>query len=155
MVLKEVDADGWGWIDQEEGARCYKWDFEPGLSTSMENDIHIFRLADIYLMKAEAILRNNGDNSEASDLVNRIRLRAFPNNPEKLLTTVTLDDIYKERRFEFAWEGFTRQDMIRFGTFLSPRTPFKPYQSDPKYLIYPIPQTAIDANNSLQQNPGY
>ncbi|MDX1471946.1 MAG: RagB/SusD family nutrient uptake outer membrane protein, partial [Flavobacteriaceae bacterium] len=155
MVLNEVNDDGWGWINQEEGARCIKWDFEAGLSTSMENDLHIFRLADVFLMKAEAILRSGGDTNEALELVNRIRTRAFPNNPEKLLTSVTLDDIYKERRFEFAWEGFTRQDMIRFGTFLSPRSPFKPYESDPKYLLYPIPQTAIDANNNLQQNPGY
>lgn len=56
MVLNEVDEIGWGWINQEEGARIYKWDFAPGLSTSQENDIHIFRLADIYLMKAEALI---------------------------------------------------------------------------------------------------
>ncbi len=155
MVLNEVDQDGWGWINQEEGARIYKWDFEPGLSTSMENDIHIFRLADVYLMKAEALLRSGGDAGEATNLVNQVRARGFLSNPEKLYPTVTLDDIYKERRFEFAWEGYCRQDMIRFGTFLDARAPFKDYVSDPKYLLYPIPQSARDANNKLQQNPGY
>ena len=154
MTMHEVDQDGWGWINQEEGARCIKWDYAPGLSTTMENDIHIFRLADVYLMKAEALLRSGGDVSEATALVNRLRVRAFT-DPSKLLSTVTLNDIYKERRFEFAWEGFTRQDMIRFGTFLDARPPFKPWVSDPKYLLYYIPQEVIDANNKIQQNPGF
>jgi hypothetical protein len=154
MVLHEVDATGWGWINQEEGARIYKWDYEPGLSTSQENDIHIFRLADVYLMKAEALLRSGGSVAEATSLVNDIRKRAF-SDPSKLLTTATLDDVYKERRFEFAWEGFTRQDMIRFGTFLNARLSFKPWVSDSKYLLYAIPQEVIDANSNIKQNPGY
>ena len=154
MVMNEVDETGWGWINQEEGARIAKWDFPAGLSTSMENDIHIFRLADVYLMKAEALLRSGGSVTEATDLVNAIRARAFA-DPAKLLSAATLDDVYKERRFEFAWEGFTRQDMIRFGTFLSARPPFKPWESDPKYLLYAIPQEVIDANSNIIQNPGY
>lgn len=154
MVLNEVGPDGWGWINQEEGARIKKWEFEPGLSTSMENDFHIFRLSDVYLMKAEAIVRNGGDNSVATSLVNTIRARAF-SDPAKLYAAVTLENIYKERRFELAWEGFTRQDMIRFGKFLQPRAPFKPYTSASKYLLYAIPQAAIDANSKLIQNDGY
>lgn len=152
MVLNEVGPDGWGWINQEEGARINKWEFEPGLSNTMENDFHIFRLADVYLMKAEALLRNGGPVADATTLVNAIRVRGLPT---KLYSLVTLGDLYNERRFELAWEGFTRQDMIRFGKFLSPRTPFKPYTSDPKYLLYAIPQAALDANNKLVQNPGY
>ncbi|KIC92696.1 RagB/SusD family nutrient uptake outer membrane protein [Flavihumibacter solisilvae] len=154
MVMNEVGSDGWGWINQEEGARIKKWPFELGLSNSMENDFHIFRLADVYLMKAEALVRNGGSNTEATSLVNAIRARAFT-DPSKLYGSVTLEYIYKERRFELAWEGFTRQDMIRFDKFLQPRSPFKPYASDPKYLLYAIPQAAIDANNKLKQNPGY
>jgi hypothetical protein len=146
--------DGWGWVNTEDGARCFKWEFEAGLSISMENDFHIFRLADVYLMKAEALVRGGGDNAEATELVNALRRRAFDDDPAKLLSNVTLDDIYKERRFELAWEGYTRQDMIRFGTFLLPRD-FKPWQSDPKYLLYPIPQQDLDANSNLIQNPGY
>ncbi|MFR6416599.1 MAG: RagB/SusD family nutrient uptake outer membrane protein [Parabacteroides distasonis] len=38
-------------------ARCFKWEFASDLTSSMGNDFHIFRLADIYLMKAEALLR--------------------------------------------------------------------------------------------------
>jgi hypothetical protein len=154
MVMNEVGPDGWGWINQEEGARINKWQYEAGLSNSMENDFHIFRLADVYLMKAEAIVRNGGSNGEATTLVNNIRGRAFA-DPAKLYSAVTLEDIYNERRFELAWEGLTRQDMIRYGKFLAARPPFKPWVSDPKYLLYAIPQAAIDANNKLIQNPGY
>lgn len=154
MVMHELGPDGWGWINQEEGARIKKWQFEPGLSTSMENDFHIFRLADVYLMKAEALLRNGGSVAEATTLTNKIRARGF-SDPAKLYGTVTLNDIYHERRFELAWEGFTRQDMIRFGKFLDARSPFKPYKSDPKYLLYAIPQAARDANSHLKQNDGY
>ncbi|TAL78800.1 MAG: RagB/SusD family nutrient uptake outer membrane protein, partial [Bacteroidetes bacterium] len=87
-----IDADGWGQAEQEEGARCYKWEFINGLSTDLENDCAIFRLADVYLMKAEALVRMGGDNVEATRLVNEIRKRAFT-DPAKLKTSVTLDDI--------------------------------------------------------------
>ena len=155
MTLNEVDPEGWGWINQEDGARCYKWDFERGLSTSMENDIHIFRLADVLLMKAEAILRNGGSATEATELVNRVRERGFPNKPDKLYATVTLDNILQERRFELAWEGYSRQDLIRYGKFLAAQLPWRKNASDPKFLLFNIPQLAIDANDKLEQNPGF
>ncbi|MDH6305444.1 hypothetical protein M2459_001897 [Parabacteroides sp. PF5-5] len=153
--MKEIGENGLGWVEQEEGARISKWEYQPGLTYSMENDIHIFRLADIYLMKAEAILRSNGDVAEATQLVNRIRQRGFPNSPEKLYDSVTLEEVYKERRFEFAFECMNRQDMIRFGTYLAARPPFKPKESDPAKLLFPIPQTVINANPNIKQNPGY
>ncbi len=150
-----VDADGWGQVEQEDGARCYKWEFQKGVNGNMENDYAIFRLADIYLMKAEALVRSGSSNAEATELVNAIRRRAFT-DPAKLLNSVTLNDIYKERRFEFAWELVSRQDMIRFGTFLNPIPgPVGRGAIDPTRLIYPIPRTAIDANPGLTQNPGY
>jgi hypothetical protein len=148
-----IDEDGWGQVEQEEGARCYKWEFESGLSGDMENDFAIFRLADVYLMKAEALVRLNRDNDEATQLVNIIRERAF-DDPAKLKSNVTLEDIYQERRFELAWEVFARQDMIRFGTFLNEIPGWKPV-TDQNRLLFPIPQSALDANSNLQQNPGY
>lgn len=148
-----IDADGWGQVEQEDGARIFKWEFEKGLSGPSENDYAMFRLADVYLMKAEALVRKNSDNTEATRLVNEIRKRAF-DDPTKLKTNVTLDDIYKERRFEFAWENTSRQDMIRFGTYLN-SVPGWRGASPEKCLLFPIPTTAIDANNKLVQNPGY
>ena len=148
-----IDADGWGQVDQEEGARCFKWELKKGNTDQLENDCAIFRLADIYLMKAEALVRMGGDNAEATRLVNEIRKRAFT-DPAKLKTSVTLDDIYKERRFEFAWESMTRQDQIRFGTFLDPIPGWRGTIPE-KCLLLPIPQQAIDGNPNLKQNPGY
>lgn len=149
-----IDAEGWGQVEQEEGARCFKWDFETGLNGDMENDVAIFRLADIYLMKSEALVRLGQNNAEATRLVNVLRSRAFGDDATKLKASVTLDDVYNERRFELAWESSTRQDMIRFGKFLDEIPGWKK-PSASKYLLFPIPRTAIDANPELQQNPGY
>ena len=104
-------------------------------------------------MKAEALVRLEQDNAEATRLVNLIRARAF-DSADKLLTSVTLDDIYQERRYELAWEISARQDMIRFGTFLNEIPGWKP-ETPEKCLLFPIPQTALDANPELEQNPGY
>ena len=149
-----IDADGWGQTEQEDGARCNKWEFKKG-ARAMENDYAILRLADVYLMKAEALLRLPTPNvTEATTLVNALRSRVFT-DPAKLKTSVTLDDIYNERRFELAWEGWGRQDMIRFGTFLNPIPGWRPNALPSFRLLFPIPQTAIDANPNLTQNPGY
>ncbi len=162
--------DGWGSAYQEAGARCWKWQPAEGLSASMENDFHIFRISDFYLMKAEALVRRDGgSNGEATNLVNEIRARAFPNMPSKLYSSVTLDDIMMERRFELAWEGYARQDKIRFGHFGDPIPGWKDF-TDPIDLfdnpswfpsghthfdLFPIPQNIINANPNLIQNPGY
>ena len=148
-----IDADGWGQVEQEDGARCNKWEFKKG-ATAMENDCAIYRLADVYLMKAECLVRLDQDNTEATRLVNELRKRAFT-DPAKLKTSVTLDDIRLERRFELAWENWGRQDMIRFGTFLNPIPVWRPNALPEFRLLFPIPQTAIDANPNLTQNPGY
>jgi hypothetical protein len=148
-----IDADGWGQVEQEDGARCNKWEYKKG-ATAMENDCAIYRLADVYLMKAECLVRLETDNTEATRLVNELRKRAFT-DPAKLKTSVTLDDIRLERRFELAWENWGRQDMIRFGTFLNPIPGWRPLALPEFRLLFPIPQTAIDANPNLTQNPGY
>ncbi len=148
-----IDADGWGQTEQEDGARCWKWEFESGQNGDAENDMAIFRLADVYLMKAEALVRAGGDIAEATRLVNVIRKRAF-DDAAKLKTTVTLEDVYQERRFEMAWEISSRQDMIRFGTFLNALPGWKGV-TPAKCLLFPIPRTARDANPNLTQNPGY
>ncbi|MGB4291460.1 MAG: RagB/SusD family nutrient uptake outer membrane protein [Bacteroidales bacterium] len=147
-----IDADGWGQVEQEDGARCFKWEIEKGVNY-MQNDCAIFRLADVYLMKAECLVRLGQNNEEATRLVNEIRKRAF-DDPAKLKTSVTLDDIYLERRLELAWESYCRQDMIRFGKFCDPIPGWR--GAIPEYRkLFPIPQTAIDANPLLKQNPGY
>jgi hypothetical protein len=150
----EKEGTLWGEVNQEDGARVNKWVFEKGLSSSdQENDFAIFRLADVYLMKAEALVRLGQDNAEATRLVNVIRERGFGNN-SKNYTAATLDDIYLERRLELAWENVSRQDMIRFGQFLKPNL-WRTKTSEAYRLLFPIPNAAMQSNNKLVQNPGY
>ena len=124
---------------------------------SSENDHVTFRLADVLLMKAEAIMRGGTATSAGSygatplAIVNSIR--THPSRGASAMTSLTLSALLDERGRELYGESWRRQDMIRFGTFLAARKD-KP-QSDPKYLIYPVPQTQVDVNRNIVQNPGY
>lgn len=143
---------------QEDGARCFKYEFEKGSDGHMNNDFVVFRLADVYLMKAEAVLRAGGDPKVALALVNTIRERAFKNADSNLIS-IDLDGILSERAFELAWEGPRRQDLIRYEVasgikYWTKAWRFKP-EGTAKLFLYPIPQFAIDANPNLKQNPGY
>lgn len=119
------------------------------------NDVPVFRLADIMLMKAEAILRGaapttvNGELQTALLLVNKIRARAKA--PE--LNAVTIDDMLDERARELAWEAWRRNDLIRFGKF-EDSWGFKS-DADVNRRIYPIPTSERALNPKLEQNPGY
>jgi starch-binding outer membrane protein, SusD/RagB family len=124
---------------------------------SSENDHVTFRLADVLLMKAEAIMRGGTATSAGSygatplAIVNTIR--THPSRGASAMASLTLSALLDERGRELYGESWRRQDMIRFGTFLAARKD-KP-ASDPKYLIYPIPQTQVDVNRNITQNPGY
>ncbi|MET0393311.1 MAG: RagB/SusD family nutrient uptake outer membrane protein, partial [Chitinophagaceae bacterium] len=141
-----------------EGARCKKWQFPTALQANqtMDNDWVFIRYSDILLMKAEAIMRNNGGTptQEAVDAVNLIRARAFGDQAHNYTTgTLTLDELLNERGRELAWEGHRRQDLVRFGKwgnawFGKPVTPATKE-------LYPIPSTALLANSNLHQNTGY
>lgn len=121
-----------------------------------ENDYMIWRYADALLMKAECLVRANSDVAAAMAIVNEIRTKR--NAPEVTASNVedALEKIYIERGLELYWEGHRRQDMIRFGTFLEPKTS-KDDVSPETALILPIPQAAIDGTPGgvLTQNPGY
>lgn len=154
MPGTERDGTNWGDVQQEEGGRCFKWDFDKATSNAMENDFHIFRLADVYLMKAECLVRMNKDLGEATRLVNTIRERAYMNS-SKNYDSVDLDKIQMERRFELAWECYAHQDDIRFGTFLDARWLKVDNNGKDHLKIFPLPLTAWQVNQNLVQNPGY
>lgn len=110
------------------------------------NDYVLMRYSDALLMKAEAILR--GATGNAGSILTQIATRSGqPVSPS------TLDGIYKERGFELWWEGWRRNDMIRFGKFLNVRE-LKPSVSKDKYILYPLPTNAL-INPNFVQNPGY
>ncbi len=113
------------------------------------NDFPIYRYADFLLMKAECLVRL-GNAGAAKPFIDQVRQRAGLNG---LDGNPTITDIYNERGFELNWEGHRRQDMIRFGTFLNPNE-FRGASQDFRKL-FPIPTSALDANQGLQQNPGY
>lgn len=113
------------------------------------NDIVLFRYADALLMKAEAKVRN-GENGDEE--LNRIRARV--GMPYR---KATLDNILEERLLELVWEGWRRQDLIRFGKFTGAydlRTPLQG-ESSGYTTVFPIPQKCIDLNSELIQNKGY
>lgn len=141
-----------------EGARLAKYDYSDATNFSMSNDYVIFRYADILLMKAEALMRQNGGmaTQEAVELVNRVRERAFANPDDNQYTTstLTLDTLLDERGWELAGEGWRRSDQIRFGTFTDGSWTFKDPSEDFRQL-FPIPQQQRNSNPNLDQNPGY
>ena len=134
------------------GIRVMKYAFDYSVpSGQRNNDWVVFRYADVLLMKAEAILRGgNGSEAAALALVNSIR----ENRGVAPFTTLTLDNLLAERGRELYWEGWRRQDLIRFGKFLEPWQE-KPADAGPHTLVYPIPSQQIAVNPNLQQNPGY
>jgi hypothetical protein len=121
-------------------------------SRNQNNDVPVFRYADILLMKAEAILRGGAATLSQTplSLINQLRAER---TTSAALSAVTLEDIYAERCREFAWEGWHRNDMIRFGKYEG-SWGFKT-NSEVNRRIFPIPTSAMAVNPALTQNPGY
>ncbi|MEO6358720.1 MAG: RagB/SusD family nutrient uptake outer membrane protein [Ferruginibacter sp.] len=143
------------------GFRVEKYEFSRKSSSGRnfgEADISILRLADVYLMRAEAKLRK-GDAAGALADVNTVRLSrtAYTLQPSELTGPLTLDLLLRERGFEFYWEMNRRTDLIRFGKYEGTWT--EKTNTDKNKRIFPIPQTAIDGASNLPdylvQNPGY
>ncbi|MGZ3333495.1 MAG: RagB/SusD family nutrient uptake outer membrane protein [Gemmatimonadaceae bacterium] len=139
-----------------QGVRVDKWPVDPNhVQQDNGNDYAFFRLAEMYLIRAEA---NNelGNTAAAIADLNLVRARAF--SPPKPTTAVTQaqvrDAILNERLFEFTWEGKRRQDLVRAGKFTS-GTWYAKTTSTPFRALFPIPQTQIETNPQLKQNPGY
>jgi hypothetical protein len=138
------------------GVRCAKWEFNKE-NGNMSNDFAVYRLADIILMKAEAQFRNGDANAALATINQRISgisIRSRTGLPDFALSEMNLNGLLAERGRELSWEGFRRNDLIRFGHFLDARIPEKAVS--PKYkLLYPIPKSQLDKNPYLKQNPGY
>ena len=115
-----------------------------------EADIVILRLADVYMMRAEAKLRKSNDATSALADVNTVRAARTLTTPPPALTSMSLDILFRERGFEFYWEMLRRTDMIRFGKYEGTWT--EKTNTDKMKRIFPIPQTAIDGASNL---PGY
>ena len=138
--------------EKTAGARMKKYEVDDTGTKDgklMENDIVLYRYADVLLMKSEAKVRN-GENGDEE--LNRVRSRVAAPYRE-----ATLNTLLDERQLEFAWEGWRRQDLVRFGLFT------RPYSSRPQLAgeasgyttVFPIPDKVRRMNPNLVQNPGY
>lgn len=138
----------------------------PGASqggTFSSLDFPLFRLADVYLMYAEAVLRGGtgGSTAQALNYFNQIRQRAYGNTSGNV-SAITLNEILNERGRELYFEGYRRTDLIRFGRFVGSSYiwPWKGGVKDGRSIedfrnLLPLPASDIIANPNLEQNQGY
>ena len=137
---------------QTAGARMAKYEVDRTAYIDgklQDNDIVLFRYADALLMKAEAKVRGGEDGSaELNAVRSRVGMPALP---------ATLDNILRERLLELVWEGWRRQDLVRFGLFTSSYDLREPIDEEETGFttVFPIPQKSLDLNRQLQQNKGY
>jgi len=155
--INELAPNAW----RQSGARIGKWEIYKGNTGNLSNQYAIFRYADILLTKAEANAWNTGNWSDPITLaiVNQIRTQHGGVDPFAILTA---DQFLAERGREMFAEATRRQDMLRFGKYNSA---FRFHTADAadnlgpagiNHLnIFPIPNTQINANKNLKQNPGY
>lgn len=137
------------------GGRIGKYEFERGINTSMNNDFVIYRYADVLLLKAEALWRLNPNDSDAIELVNRIRSRAGVYS----FSSLDSDKILNERLREMFYELTRRQDLIRFTGEIGETRYNDPWKfkdvSESYRNVMPIPRNQLETNPNLVQNPGY
>jgi hypothetical protein len=133
------------------GIRVIKYPFDYGTpGDQKDNDWTIFRYADVLLMKAEALLRKaTPDPTGALSLVNSIREKRGVAD----LGSIDLNSLLDERGREMYWEGWRRNDLIRFGKYLDAWQ--EKSADNPRNLLFPIPSSQLAVNPNLSQNPGY
>jgi len=180
FILTKDLPDGL-YTNEKEGYRMNKFEVKVGALMNLSNDFPMFRYAQVLLMKAECLLRTSKAD-EAAIIVTQVRSRAFKNSPAK--ATVTGADLMGNSKYkygfvenykltdpgnssavqyggfldqlgwEFAWEGQRRRDNIRFGTFTTKSWLSHKPNGDFR-TVFPLPQSAINANTLLVQNPAY
>lgn len=166
---------------EDEGYRLGKYEIKLGALGALSNDFPFFRYADVYLMKAECLLRTG--QTGAGDLVTKVRERNFRNIPEKAVVTdadlkkgscykygeyhegrffdkqggddIPFGRLLDEYGWEFAGEAHRRMDLIRFGVFTAKKWFCKTNINDNKRIYFPIYETVLNDNPNLKQNDGY
>ncbi|MGN6417811.1 MAG: RagB/SusD family nutrient uptake outer membrane protein [Pseudobacter sp.] len=156
------------WNDFNKGWSVSKYsnlksDGTPGSNTAhADTDFPLFRLADAWLMYAEAVLRGGqgGTRVQALSYVQQLRQRSNASVIDD--AALTLDFILDERSRELFWEGHRRTDLIRFNKFTKNYAwPWKNgiyggvASIDDKFNLYPIPATELTSNALLKQHTGY
>ncbi|MEP6621450.1 MAG: RagB/SusD family nutrient uptake outer membrane protein [bacterium] len=128
-----------------------------------DTDYPMFRLADAYLIYAEAVLRGGGGTrAQALTYVNALRTRAYGNASGNIADAqLTLPFLLDERARELYWEGSRRTDLVRYGAYTSAGIwTWKGGIQAGKVTeafrnLYPLPASELLANPNLKQNTGY
>lgn len=142
-----------------EGVRILKWPPDPDhVAQENGNDFAYFRLAEMHLIKAEALNEQGGaGTAQAVGIINMLRARVF--EPDKPITAVTQaqvrDAVLQERLFELTAEAKRRQDLIRHNKYTQMIWFNNPSAREPYRILMPIPRAQIETNPNLAQNPGY
>jgi len=144
-------------IGRFEGARIIKWPYQTdgtltNYKVSMENDFYIMRYSDVVLMYVEALVRK-GQTAQAAVVKEFREIRTRAGLAPILASELTLDRLLLERQHELCMEGWSRQDLIRFGKYTN-QWWAKPEGKD-YYKLLPIPEERRADNPNLKQNPGY
>ncbi|QIP14951.1 RagB/SusD family nutrient uptake outer membrane protein [Spirosoma aureum] len=141
-----------------DNARSFKYWDNSTVGNNSGTDVPVIRYADMLLTRAEALNELNGPTTECFSLINQVRARAGIAN----LTAADVPTreafrtaIFRERGWEFVSEGKRREDLIRQGTFISLAQARGVTNAKPERVLFPIPQSEIDANKLCVQNPGY
>jgi hypothetical protein len=134
-------------------------------ATFVDTDFPMFRLADVYLMYAEAVLRggSGGDAGTALSYVNAVRERAYGDTSGNISAAeLDLPFILDERARELYWEGHRRTDLIRFGAFTGDSYLWdwkgsvkQGSATQSHFVLFPLPSSDRAVNTNLKQNPGY
>ena len=149
----DMDISGSLYVETA-GARMKKYEIDKNAINGgklVENDIVLFRYADVLLMRAEAKFRCGQDGQADFNAVReRVKMDTRP---------ITLENLLDERLMELCWEGWRRQDLIRFNQYesLFQGDSFYPKvnESDGHTCLFPIPAAEIALNQNLKQNEGY
>ena len=135
--------------NERNGVRVIKYSPDLTETDSPASDYVFFRFADAWLMKAEAMFRS-GNAAGALTMVNALKTA----RGAKTITALTEAELLAERGREMYWEGWRRNDQIRFGKFNEP-VQNRSTASPAFRVVFPIPQRALEANPNLVQNFGY
>jgi hypothetical protein len=153
------------------GRFVFKWR-GIGNNFSSADNTYVLRYAEVLLAYAEAANEQTGPTQDALDKLNRVRERAGLDaltlaSPQALSKQALRNEIDRQRRLELAFEGerwfdllrYARHNQVEAGAHVTSALDIIAQQRngvrDVNYLVFPLPQSEINTNPLVQQNPGY
>ena len=149
-----------GTAEENSGIRLYKVSPRPNQTDKklmFNPDIPVIRLAEVYYMWAECKMRL-GDKQGAADLINHVRKRYFEGGNDPDPVTVANLDKYRmldEWMMEFVGEGRRRTDLVRWDAYVTEDWWDHKATNNKNLNRFPIHYSVLEANQKLEQNPGY